>query len=136
MLDRMREVAVEQRRTSLYRVDRNSIKPTRVSGFETTVGAGEVAVGVEFPIWFAERPVMSFGAELEAGQFMEDLKYPTVSVVVAEWTIKYPERGGGFYLGCVLACVTTGKADQRVIVHWSAEGKGYSNPVNQGTSLS
>lgn len=135
MLDRVREVAVEQRRATLRRAEDAVIKPTRVSGFEKTVGAGEVSVTVKFPVWFVQRPSMSFGAELEEGQFVQDLLFPTVSVVVIKWTKKYPERAGGYYVGCVLACVTTGKEDQRVVIHWQAEAKAMSIPSQPHTQL-
>jgi hypothetical protein len=122
-------VPFEQRRSEVAHVDDQSIRPTRVTGFELTVGAGEATVNVDFPVWFVEKPSMSFGGEFEKNEYLVERRFPTVSVVVVEWKIALPDRpGGGWYVGAILATVTTGRREQRVWVHWQAEGKAIRNP--------
>lgn len=129
--------ALERRRADLGRVDDFVIKTTRVTGFVLTEGAGEAAHDVEFPVTFTERPSMSFGGELADNQFVEDLAFPTVSVVVISWIKSMTGRVGGgldapgWFVGASLAIVTSGKTDQRMWVHWQAEGKALRDPVNQ-----
>lgn len=122
----------ERRRAYLDRVDEAVIKKTRVSGFEKVVGTGETSTEVAFPVWFTERPSMSFGAELDENDFAEDTKFPTVSVVVLSWNKNLTERiGGGYWVGATLAIVTNGRAypTQRFVVHWQAEGRAIRNPA-------
>ena len=125
----------EQRRGDLNRMEGFLVKPTRVTGFELTIGAGEVSIDVKFPVWFVEKPSMSFGGELEEGEFIQDRKFPTVSVVVVRWEKAQAERGGGWFVGANLAVVTTGKKDHRMWVHWQAEGKAIANPSSPGAGL-
>lgn len=123
----------EQRRQDLARIENFTIKNTAVSGRVLIVGAGEVIVVVNFPIWFTERPVFTFGGELDEGEFVQATIMPTVSAVVQDWIKKKPERNnGGYYVGANVICVTTGKLDQKVWLHWRAEGKGMSNPSVSG----
>jgi hypothetical protein len=111
------------------RIDKFLIKPTSVTGRELTLNAGEVLIDITFGLWFVERPCMTFGGELDANDFVEALKFPTVSGVVVEWVMKQSERlGGGYYVGARIAAVTTGRVEQRVWVHWRAEGKAMVNP--------
>jgi hypothetical protein len=130
-------LALERRRAELSRIDDFTIKTTRVHGFVLTEGAGEAAHEITFPVTFTERPSMSFGAELADNEFVEDLSFPTVSVVVISWTKTMIDRVGGgldapgWFAGANLAIVTSGKSDQRVWVHWQAEGKALRDPVNQ-----
>lgn len=125
----------ERRRADLNRLESNTIRPTRVTGFQLTHGVGEAIIDVTFPVWFIHRPSMSFGGELEEGDFVEDNSFPTVSVVVTSWAKAQEERAGGWFTGASLAVVTTGKAGQRIWVHWQAEGKAIANPSSAGVSL-
>ncbi len=61
---RAHAIALEQRRSTLINGEDAGIKPTRVSGFQIVVGEGETAVRVDFPVWYVEKPSMSFGGEL------------------------------------------------------------------------
>lgn len=132
----------EDRRRDLGRVDDFAIKPTRVHGFVLTEGVGEGAHEVTFPVTFTERPSMSFGAELDENEFVVNLKFPTVSVVVVVWAKTMTDRVGGgtnapgWYAGATLAIVTTGKAGQRMWVHWQAEGKALRDPVHNTDDIS
>ncbi len=130
-------LGIERRRADLGRIDDFTIKTTRVSGFILTEGAGEGLHDLTFPVTFTERPSMSFGAELETNQFVEDLAFPTVSVVVVSWVKAMTDRVGGgvnapgWFTGAMLAIVTTGKNEQRMWIHWQAEGKALRDPVNE-----
>lgn len=129
--------AIERRRADLNRIDDFTIKTTRVHGFVLTEGAGEAAHEITFPVTFTERPSMSFGGEMDENQFVEDLSFPTVSVVVVSWTKTMTDRVGGglgapgWFAGATLAIVTSGKTDQRMWVHWQAEGKALRDPVRE-----
>lgn len=125
----------ETRRADLARVEAALIKPTRVTGFELTHGAGEATIEVKFPVWFVQKPSMSFGGELDEGEFVEEGKFPTVSVVVVSWVMAQKERDGGWFVGAALAVVTTGKDDQRMWVHWQAEAKAIANPSSPGSGI-
>lgn len=121
--------AFERRRGDVNRAESATIKPVRVAGFELTEGRGELTIDVEFPVWFTERPAMSFGGELDENDFVETGSYPSVSVVVIAFTRAQTERvGGGWYTGASLALVVGGKQAQRIWVHWQAEGKALKNP--------
>lgn len=101
----------------------------RILGEVSVTGAGEVVFPVSFPVWFWERPSVSFGAELATNEKLVAGKYPTVSVVVQKWrTVRRDLHD--FYTGADLLIVTTGHDDrQRSIVHWQAEGRALVNPA-------
>jgi hypothetical protein len=121
---------MERRREELTRMADFAVKPTRIAGFDKTVGPGEVMFEVNFPVWFVERPAMSFSGELPENVAPVERKFPTVSVVVAKWKMVQAERpDGGFYGGAFLVVVTTGHAELEVLVHWQAEGKAMRNPA-------
>lgn len=121
---------IEQRRQDLSRVDDFLIKNTAVSGRILVVGAGETVVEVAFPVWFIERPNFTYGGELEEGQSIEAENFPTISGIVETWTMKKAERlGGGYYVGARVICVTTGKENQNIYLHWRCEGKAITNPA-------
>lgn len=131
----------ESRRADLQRIDDFVIKPTRVSGEVLTEGTGEALVDVPFPVWFAQKPSMSFGGELESPIMAEGF-FPTVSVVVYQWIMSLDERlGGGYWTGARLAVVTMGTlaedlvSPQRMIIHWQAEGKAFRMPLDNGEPL-
>lgn len=118
----------EARRHDIQRIDDFLIKPTRVSGFyeiifDGTSTAQEALLDVVFPVWFVDRPAMSFGGEL-VRDLVEDGNYPTISCVVVAWEkVNDLRPGGGYYSGATLAVVATGRMEERMIVHWQAEAK-------------
>lgn len=118
----------EARRTDIQRVEDFLIKPTRVSGFyeiifDGTSTAQETLVDVTFPVWFVDRPAMSFGGEL-VRDIVEVGNYPTISVVVIAWEkVNDLRPGGGYWAGATLAVVATGRLEERMIVHWQAEAR-------------
>lgn len=126
----------EDRRQHVNSVNDQLIKPTRVSGFyeiafQGTATTQEIAVDVEFPVWFVDRPGMSFSAELMR-DILEPGNFPTISVVVVSWVKEHDVRpGGGLFTGCRLAIVASGRAGEEMIVHWQADAKAM-NVVNVG----
>lgn len=126
----------EDRRQQVNRINDQLIKPTRVSGFyeimfQGTATTQEIAVDVTFPVWFVDRPGMSFGAEL-LRDVIEAGNYPTISVVVITWTKVHDLRpGGGYFTGCRFAIVASGRVGEEMMVHWQADGKAM-NVVNVG----
>lgn len=100
----------------------------RISGFVEVAGAGEVLADVNFPVWFIERPSMSFGGELGPNEPLEVENYPTVSVMVKSWA-KRQKAGADYFTGATLIVVTSGPEKQRVIAHWQMEGRALVNPL-------
>jgi hypothetical protein len=125
------QVVATQEHSEAARVSESSAEFQVVQGFLTVDKAGEVSVDVNFPVRFIERPSLSFGGELDGNHFPEAGNYPTVSVVVARWTKDLIDttRDEGFYSGATLMVVTTGKSDQKMIVHWQMSGRAFKNPV-------
>jgi len=135
----------EQRRSTVDRINEFLVKPTRVVGFDAlTVGVAVATVppslsksqdaeslyDVNFPVWFVEKPSMSFGAELDDTQSPTAQAFPKVSIVVARWRKKQEDRpGDGYFTGAQLAVVISGPvAGFKMIVHWQAEGQAMRNP--------
>lgn len=119
---------IDRRRADLERADLMTIGLTRVTGFVDIQGAGEVAVEIEFPVWFTEKPSASFGGELAEGHSAEATNFPTISIVILRWITA--TRGlGTYYSGAVLGVVTTGVSDHGMIAHYQLEGKAMQNPV-------
>jgi hypothetical protein len=119
---------MEARRNEVNRVNDMLIKPNRVSGFYEVAFQGEettqeALLDIVFPVWFVDRPAMSFCAELMR-DIIEDGSYPTISVVVVSWTkTKDVRPGGGYFTGAQLAVVASGRVGEEMVVHWQADGK-------------
>lgn len=127
---------IESRRADIERIHNFMIKPNHVAGFyeiqfEGNAKQQEILLEVTFPVWFVDRPAMSFGAELMR-ELITDGDFPTISVVVVAWTKVHENRpGGGLYTGAQLAVVASGRDGEQMIVHWQANGKAM-NVVNPG----
>lgn len=126
----MAQRAMEQRRGTISRIHDVTVKLHRTSGFVTVQDPGEVALDVHFPLWYVERPGMSFGGELADGHSAEATNFPTVSVVVLRWLKQTRGDIGQWFTGATLGIVTTGREGHKMIVHWHAEGKAMVNPLN------
>jgi hypothetical protein len=119
---------IESRRADLERVDAMTIKDHVISGLIEVNGAGEVAIDVNFPVWFTEKPSTYFGGELGDGHSPTTTDFPTISVMVLRWA-KETRGLGDYWTGATLGIVTTGEAEHQVIAHWHMEGKALRNPV-------
>lgn len=123
----------EQRRGEINTQQAIEVAPTTLTGLVTIEGAGEATVDVTFPIWFVEEPGMFFGGRLGPNQTVSSGNLPTVSVVVLFFR-EVEVDPSVYYVGARLAIVTSGGAEQQMIVHWHAEGKAIANPSSPGTA--
>jgi hypothetical protein len=123
--------AVERRRNTIDRTKDASVKLHRTTGFVTVAGAGEVALDVYFPVWYIERPGMSFGGELDEGHSAVEGSFPTCSVMVGRWILETRGELSKWYRGATLLIVTTGAEGHQVVIHWHVEGKAMVNPLNK-----
>lgn len=92
------------------------------------VGPGEQTRDVNFPVWFQEKPVCSFGGELGDNNVLRDGNFPWCSVMVAEWDTE-DVNSTTFYRGATLVLVCGGSGGGDATLHWRAEGKALANPV-------
>lgn len=97
-------------------------------GFILTKQAGEVAQDVKFSVRFIERPLFTFGGELDENQSASAGRFPTVSAVVLQWEIEELDKYRKYFIGANLGLVTTGATTQRMWVHWRMEGKALLGP--------
>lgn len=106
----------------------------RIEGTLKTGGLGNGSVEVAFPVWFLDRPSWSDGWELEPSQALEVNNFPQVHVGVASWIMHTPIPHVSYYVGAVLAVlVTAGRGDQKLIIHWQAQGKALRSPRSDTT---
>lgn len=119
---------LEARRGAAARLDSLSGKVHTIMGFFDLINAGEALIDVNFPVWFLQRPLVHFGAEMAEGQVLTAGAYPTISLVVHRWTMKDYPNNVSYFAGATLVAVSTGVDDQRLIVHWSATGVALRNP--------
>lgn len=120
---------LEDRRGTVSRIEAQSGEVFRVQGLFHYDGAGEASVEVNFPVWFIEHPFPTFGGELAPNQSPTAGEFPTVSVVVLGWKMQDYPGGVSYYIGAYLGVVTTGPADQKMLVSWQVEGKALNNPI-------
>jgi hypothetical protein len=107
----------------------NSAGQTRLSGQLMLSNPGEKSISVTFPFSFADKPLLSFGAEMRDGDEPVNGNFPTVSVVIGGWTTVDNPPYSRLYTGCKLLVVTTGPSQQRLFIHWHLDGIAYSNDI-------
>lgn len=122
---------LEARRGATGRLDSLTGRVHTVQGFFDLDGAGEALLDVNFPVWFMERPLFTFGAEMRAGNALSVGAYPTISVLVLRWSMKDYPGGVSYFAGATLVVVADGTADQSMLVHWRVEGKALRNPTGE-----
>lgn len=123
---------MEQRRETVDRIEAMTVQMTEVFGRVMSIGAGELAIDIPFPVNFTERPLFTFGAEMEDNHRAVLGSYPTVSAVVVTWNKSGEVEGAfdGYYLGATIVVRTTGGQDQHMWTHYSFMAKAIVNPVN------
>lgn len=99
------------------------------SGQVRVNGAGEASFPVTFPVKFTEKPALSFGGEILAGDTIEQGLMPTANVIVLGWSTQDNPPVGRLYTGALLGVVTTGVTFQKMIVHWNMIGKAITSPT-------
>lgn len=115
-----------------------TVKVTRVSGYVLLVHgvditAAEGSVDIPFPVVFTEKPVFTFGAELDDNHRPLAGVFPTLAAVVARWQVVGRVEGvtEGRFKGATVVTVSTGQAAQNIWLHYSFEGKAIRNPLNE-----
>jgi hypothetical protein len=127
------DYAFDRRAATRARADAVQAKVVRVSGTVEAAGNGEGIADVAFSTQFVEVPTMSFGGQMGFGTVLVGGQFPTVSVLVHHFvTTELPQGLSSLVVGAALIIVTTGPANQLVVVHWQAEGKALSNPSDVG----
>lgn len=125
---------VESRRTQIERlrkVQGGIFDLTVYVPMDNNTDRGEVLVDVRFPLTFTERPIPSFGAELEHNQSPVAGFFPTVSAVVTRWEKpEFVEQ----YTGAKVAVMVTGHAGMLILVALQFRGKGIQNPTTTADS--
>jgi hypothetical protein len=119
----MSNAPFQQRDAALQRAKNAQARVYRICGFLTVNGAGSTLQPVKFPLRFTEMPSMSFGWSLMEGQQLQTGAYPIVSVGVGRWTLEDHPMAIRYYAGAELAISASGRSDQRLIIHWQAEGQ-------------
>ena len=127
-----RQVNVQQRRQSSDSQSKLDFqaRPIILQGEFLVEGEGEVLRPVSFPIFFSEKPHLTFGGSLEENQQLVAGSFPTVSVVSANWVVDKKGAQTYLYKGCDLAVVVTGaRGEQKMWVNWTFTGVGLTNPT-------
>jgi|GEM_PF-4063342 len=101
--------------------------PTSIFGEILIRGTGEKIVEVSFPSAFTEKPIMSFGGEINEPELLVPKQFPTVSVLVAGWITREAPPFSRLFTGCRLCIVTTGPQTQKLVVYWSMNGPTITN---------
>lgn len=125
--------AMEQRRTTVGRIDAFTVKHTFVVGRAILLGAGEATIDINFPVWFIEKPVLTVAGDLLDGSFAAADFFPTTSGMVTNWTVERDVPGAfeGYYTAARILVVTSGKLDQISSVNYMFEARAMRNPLNQ-----
>lgn len=122
---------LEARRGAANRLESITGKVHSIQGWFTLKGSGEALLDVSFPVWFLERPLFTFGAEMAADQVLTVGSYPTISVIVHRWAMKDFPGGVSYWKGATLIAVSGGSDEQALLVHWQVQGKALRNPSGQ-----
>lgn len=128
---------IEARRDDISRVRQMEVKVTRVTGYvlishEDEVTSAEASVDLPFPVVFTEKPVFTYGSELDANHRPLAGEYPTFSATVVNWDTVGALAGAteGRYTAATVVVVTSGQAGQAIWLHYSFEGKAIRNPLS------
>jgi len=113
-------LAIEARRGAIERGRSIQGRVHSVVGFVEVTGVGEAIITVTFPVTFIERPTMLFGGELGTNGVLVDGSFPTINVMVKEWTT-YKKQQATYWTGAVLVLVATGSSEQQIIANWKAD---------------
>lgn len=125
----------EARRGTTNRLDDVTGKIHSIQGFVNIVGAGEAILDVNFPVWFLEKPLFTFGGEMAPGEVLTAGQYPMISMIVHSWVMKDYPNNVSYFAGAHLIVVTTGSATQRLIGHWQAQAKALRNPGGETVTV-
>ncbi len=129
---------VQQRREDITRIEKMTVKVTRVTGYVLIVHAetarvAEASVDIGFPVVFTEKPVFTFGSELAENHSPSARSYPQLSATVASWETAGAADGvtEGRFVGATVVAVSRGQKGQNIWLHYSFEGRAIRNPLNK-----
>lgn len=125
--------SIQDRRTYVEIQDAQRMRDGASHGFVELEGAGESIVDVTFPIRFAEPPIFTAGLELRGNAWLEWGSFPIWSATVAYWHTENVATST-LYVGATVGVVTFNAA--RSLLHYSFQGRSFTNPVDSSTSVS
>lgn len=102
---------------------------TQVEARVDVRGSGESRVTIDFPVIYSEKPIFTFGGELDLNQTPEETNFPVISVMVLTWDTIEKSDQRTFYRGCEVGIVCLGKERQRAIAHCVFEGMAFRDPT-------
>lgn len=111
------------------------VKNGAVQGFVEVAGIGELFVGIEFPLTFAQKPLFTYGSEVAANTVLESGNFPVVSATVYRWFTVTDSTEAPFYTGATLAVCVFGPATLVSTLHYSFAGVSFSKPDASFTDL-
>lgn len=122
---------LQQHQNDRDRIDRQSVKLTKVTGRVRIIGNGETSIAITFPVTFTDRPAFSSGWELAENQVsvLVGGSLPTVVTGLAGWNRVEKVQGLYHYTGATLIVVTTNNP-RYLFVHWHMEALAFQNPIN------
>lgn len=125
---------LEQRRGMVEKTQAFQARVHCIEGVLPAVGFGNATQEIAFPVWFLERPSFVTGWQLDDGQTLDPGNFPQVHVGVAQWVLHTPIPKVSYYVGAVLAVsVTSGRENQKIIIHYQAQGKSLRSPKADAT---
>jgi hypothetical protein len=101
-----------------------------VSGEFLVDGVGALTREVRFPVSFIEKPLLSYGGNIESTPSNDIQDLPTISVIVMSYIEDRSGIGGRvIYRGANLGVVVTGQTNQKMWIHWKFDAEALVNPV-------
>lgn len=130
---------LEERRGDVERIDESGAQYFKIEGIVQVIGTGEAMARLLFPVYFIDKPTVSFGAELDYGAPTVthstdgtdiDSGFPTWSATVLTWDFRFKSDGSSLYVGALLGIATRGpNINQNMNVHWTVQGTALRGPV-------
>jgi hypothetical protein len=102
--------------------------PTIATGVIENIGQGMGSAYIGFPFIFDERPIMSFTFEFGEGSPTGD-EFPHLSVSIYGWDIKTSSQNFETFNGVNVLISLRGDANVKGLVHWTAIGRAFTNPI-------
>lgn len=127
---------VNQKRDLVAAQNQKSVtaRPSHYSGIIQTTGSGDSLVIVPFPVRFSEKPLLSYGFDVQSGDVTAG-QLPTVSVGIMSYDAVETQPPVIFYVGATLGIVTNGPTGMVYNIHYHFDGVTIVNPISAATSL-
>jgi hypothetical protein len=125
--------AIRDQRNYVETLAQQATRDGHVHGFITLPSDGEVVVSVSFPLSFMEKPLFTYGLEMDDNTWIAPGSFPIHSATVIAWETARP-ADSTLWTGSTLGVVTIGA--MRSILHYSFEGRTFTSPVGTERSVS